>query len=169
MTPEVRQQNLNKRKRNKEMLDKLKSQITHFDDTTKEVEGTSTACATKNGNVPKNNTKKETKKQNVRVLSNNNDNKQNKINGDNEIKATNNDKNQDSEKEYEIESISNHMRRRNTMLLLIKWRGFENPTWKPEDVMRTSVNDDVETYWEKLKNQNVRIILRKKGKKRELY
>ncbi len=57
MTPEVRQQILNKRKRNKEMLDKLKSQITHFDGTTKEVEGTGTACATNNGNVSRNNTK----------------------------------------------------------------------------------------------------------------
>ena len=70
---------------------------------------------------------------------------------DNEIKATNNDKNQDSEKEYEIESICNHMRRRNKMLLLIKWKGYKNPPWEPQDVMRTSINDDVETYWKKIK------------------
>ncbi len=60
--------------------------------------------------------------------------------------------------------VCNHMRRRDIMLHLIKWRGYKNPTWEPEDVMRTSINDDVETYWEKLKNQNVRILLRKKVK-----
>ena len=43
------------------MLNELKSQITHFDGTTKEVEGAGTTSAAKNGNVPKNNTKKETK------------------------------------------------------------------------------------------------------------
>ena len=52
-----------------------------------------------------------------------------------------------------------------TKLLLIKWKGYEEPTWEPEDVIRSSINNDVETYWQKVKQSKCQVDTEEKNKK----
>ena len=57
------------------------------------------------------------------------------------------------------------MRKRNITLLLIKWKGYKEPTWEPEDVIRSSINNDVETYWQKIKQSKRQVDTKEKNKK----
>ena len=58
----------------------------------------------------------------------------------------------DNEKQemYTVEKILNHReegkRERKKITLLIKWVGYDVPTWELETSMRESINDDVEKY-----------------------
>jgi len=179
MTPEVRKRILEKRKRNQAMLDKLKNQIDHFDSTTKVSEGSGTKKFSKKVKVSKKKSNKEINNKNMDVVTTNSNNlKCNQDDKDDNEATTQEQKDEsekdnsekdDSEKEYEIEHICNHMRKRNTMLLLIKWKGYEQPTWEPEDVIRTSINNDVETYWEKVKQSKRQVYAEEKNKKREKF
>ena len=160
MTPEVRRRIRNKRKRNEAILNKLKTQIDNFDSTKKISEGSSNN---------KRNQKKKVSQKNETIskeVSSNNDLQRKKVDK-NVNEEGNQEQKENSEQEYEIEHICNHMRKRNTMLLLIKWKGYEHPTWEPEDVIRSSINDDVETYWQKIKLSRRQVDTEEKKKKRK--
>ena len=52
---------------------------------------------------------------------------------------------------YVVEIILDHRedvrKRRNNSSLLIKWKGYDKPTWESEKIMRESINDDVDSYF----------------------
>ena len=52
---------------------------------------------------------------------------------------------------YIVEKILNHRKdcRKKEISLLIKWVGYDDPTWETESLMRESINDDVDKYLEK--------------------
>ena len=71
-----------------------------------------------------------------------------------------------SETLYVVEKILDHRedskRRKNKISLLIKWKGYDEPTWESEVSMRESINDDVDSYLKK--NRVIKKTKSKKGK-----
>ena len=65
---------------------------------------------------------------------------------------------------YVVEKILDHKedvrKRRNKLSLLIKWQGYDEPTWETEENMRESINDDVDTYLKRNK-----VVKKSKSKK----
>ena len=119
MTPEVRRRIQNKRKRNQAMLNKLKTQIDHFDSNKKVSEGS---------NSKKRNKKKRVFQKNetiADVATSNND-----LQSKQEDKDVNEDVNQEqknnTEQEYEIEHICNHMRKRKQSYFLLNGKDMKN-------------------------------------------
>ena len=72
----------------------------------------------------------------------------------------------DDEEMYIVEKICDHKenskKKKNNLSLLIKWKGYDTPTWESETVMRESINDDVDIY---LKNH--RTVKKIKKQERE--
>lgn len=158
MPEEMRQRIKSKRKRNKEMLEKLTQQIKTFDNNKiicNDKSETNNKIGIKENKNEKSDQAEGNDKEKVKNNDKNNDGDKvkNIDNNNEEDNDKNNDKDsdEDNDKEYVVERILNHMRKRRTKMLLIKWKGYEKPTWEPEETMRLSINDDVEMYWKNLK------------------
>ena len=67
---------------------------------------------------------------------------------------------------YVVEKILDHRedvrKKKNKMSFLIKWKGYNEPTWESETKMRETINDDVETYLKT--NKVVKKAKSKRGK-----
>ena len=122
MPDEIRVRIQEKRKRNKKMLNDLTQQIKHFDNTKQ---------------LKRNKTKEKESETNTKKANN-------------KTKTDECTHKEDGTEVYIVEGILNHMRKRNNKWLLIKWKGYDVPTWEPEETMRMTINDDVDAFWKKM-------------------
>jgi len=109
----MRQRIKSKRKRNKEMLEKLTQQIKTFDNN-KIISNDKSETNNKIGIKENKNEKSDQEEDNDKDNDKNND------------KDTDEDNDKDNDKVYVVERILNHMRKRRSKMLLIKWKGYEN-------------------------------------------
>ena len=129
MPDEIRVRIQEKRKRNKKMLNDLTQQIKHFDNTKQ---------------LKRNKTKEKECETNTKKANN-------------KTKTDECTHKEDGTEVYIVEGILNHMRKRNNKWLLIKWKGYDVPTWEPEETMRMTINDDVDAFWKKCNKLRIRI------------
>ena len=54
---------------------------------------------------------------------------------------------EDDSEMYEVEKILKHKKSKGGTHLLIKWKGYAETTWEPEELMRESIEDDVNKYF----------------------